>query len=118
MTDFTLHRGDTIDLAHVVTASGSEYSLVGCSIWFTAKTAFSVADASATFQKTVGNGITVTNAAKGRFTVRISPTDTYNLGNSKVLLVYDCQIVTASGAVYTVASGNLIFIPDVTRSTS
>lgn len=118
MADFTINRGDTVDLAVVVTASGSAYSLVGCTIWFTAKTSFSLADSGATFQKKIGSGITVTSAANGRFTVRISPTDTYSLGNSKTLLVYDCQVKDASGNVYTVASGNIIVLPDVTRSTT
>jgi hypothetical protein len=117
MTDFTLSRGDTVDLAVVVTASGSAYSLVGCSIWFTAKSSYSLADTGAQFQKTIGSGITVTNAALGRFSVRISPADTSSLGNSKTLLVYDCQVKDASGNIYTIASGNLIILPDVTRNT-
>lgn len=118
MTDFTLHRGDTVDLSFTVTASGAAYSLVGCSIWFTAKTSYALADTLATFQKKLGSGITITNAAGGTFTVRISPSDTSILGNAKTLLLYDCQIKDSSGNIYTIASGNLIFIPDVTRSTT
>lgn len=117
MSDFTLSRGDTVDLSVVVTANGSPYSLVGCYIWFTAKTSYNLGDSGAVFQKTIGSGITVTSAANGRFTVRINPSDTSGLGNSKVLLVYDCQIRDASGSIFTIASGNLIFVPDVTRST-
>ena len=118
MTDFTIYRGDTVDLNINLIASGSPYSLIGASIWFTAKTSYALPDSLAQFQKTIGVGITVTDAAHGVFTVRISPADTSGLGNSKTQLVYDCQVKDAVGKIYTVASGNLIILPDVTRSTS
>ncbi len=116
MADFTIHRGDTVTLNVVVTASGAVYSLVGCSMWFTAKAAYSVADPGQ-FQKTLGSGITYTNAAQGLAQVVISPTDTSTLGNTKTLLLYDCQIKDSSGRIFTIASGNLIVLPDVTLAT-
>lgn len=117
MADFTIYRGDTVALNITITASGLAYNLTGKTLWFTAKTSYSVADPG-TFQKKIGSGITVTSAVDGRAQIVISPADTYSLGNSKTLLVYDCQVKDASGNVYTVASGNLIIVPDVTRSTT
>jgi hypothetical protein len=117
MADFTLSRGDTIKLNVAVTASGSVYSLVGSSMWFTAKYSYSDPDSSAVFQKTIGSGITLTDAVNGKATVLILPTDTSGLANAKVMLVYDLQVKDASGNIYTVARGNLIFLPDVTLST-
>lgn len=118
MADFTLYRGDTVELNIVVTASGSAYSLTGRSLWFTAKYAYKDADAAAVFQKTIGNGITVTSASGGLATVKILATDTSSLPSSKTLLVYDLQCKDPSGNIYTLASGNLVFLPDVTKSTS
>lgn len=116
MADFTIYRGDTVSLNITITASGEAYNLTGKSMWFTAKTSYAVADPG-TFQKTIGNGITIVSAANGRATIVISPSDTNSLGNSKTALVYDVQVKDASGNIYTVASGNLIVVPDVTRAT-
>lgn len=115
MADFTIYRGDTVALNITITASGLAYNLTGKTMWFTAKTSYSIADPG-TFQKKLGSGITVTDAANGRAQIVISASDTNSLGNSKVALVYDCQVKDSSGNIYTVASGNLIVIPDVTRS--
>ncbi len=117
MTDFTITRGDTIGLNVAVSAGGTVYPLVGVKMWFTAKNSYNDPDSSAVFQKTIGSGIVITNTTLGLATVTIDPTDTYGLPSSKTLLVYDLQVEDASGNVYTVASGNLIVLPDVTRST-
>lgn len=114
MADFTIYRGDTIVLNIAVTAGGVVYSLVGCNMWFTAKWAFKDLDVAAVFQKTIGSGIVLTSPANGLATITILPADTAILPNSKVLLLYDCQVKDASGKIYTVSYGNLIFLPDVT----
>lgn len=115
MADFTIYRGDTVALNITITASGLAYNLTGKTMWFTAKTSYSQADPGV-FQKKIGSGITVTSAVDGRAQIVIAAADTNTLGNSKTLLVYDCQVKDASGNIYTVASGNLIIVPDVTRS--
>lgn len=115
MADFTIYRGDTVALNVTITSGGLAYNLTGKSIWFTAKTSYSQADPGV-FQKTLGSGITIVSAANGQCQVVIAATDTNSLGNSKTALVYDMQVKDSSGNIYTVASGNLIVVPDVTRS--
>lgn len=117
MTDFTITRGDTISLTVVVTASGAIYPLIGVQMWFTAKNSLNDPDSAAVFQKTVGSGIVITGPTLGQATITILPADTAGLPSSKTLLVYDLQIEDSNGQVYTAASGNLIVVPDVTRST-
>jgi len=117
VADFIIYRGDTVVLSVTVTVKEEEYSLVGAEIWFTAKPSYSTLDAAAQFQKTIGDGIAVTDAAKGKFTVTISATDTYSMASSKTILLYDCQVKESGGNVYTIASGNIIVMPDVTRAT-
>ena len=112
MTDLIIFRGNTVSLSVTVTASGSVYNLTGCSLTFTAKIKYT--DTSAVFQKTIGNGITVTTPTSGLVTIVISPSDTLSLSNAKQMLVYDLEAVDGSGNVYTLASGNLIVYPKVT----
>lgn len=114
MPDFQITKGDTPTFNVAVTQGGSVFSLVGCSMWFTAKYAYRDLDAAAVFQKTIGAGITVTNAALGLATVTLAAIDTSPLAAVKVLLVWDLQVRTAGGKTYTVSSGNLIVFPDVT----
>lgn len=114
MADFQITRGDTPTFNIAVALAGAPYSLVGCSIWFTAKWAYRDLDAAAVFQKTIGSGITVTNAPLGLATATLVAGDTSFLSAVKILLVYDIQVRTAGGLTFTVARGNLIVIPDVT----
>jgi len=117
LTDFTITRGDTVTLNVAATASGAYYPLIGAQVWFTAKYNYSDPDALAVFQKTIGSGIAVTDPVKGLMTMVILPADTAGVASVKVILVYDIQIEDFSGNVYTVASGNLIVVPDVTITT-
>lgn len=116
--DITIYRGDTVKLNMAVTSGGSFYDLTGSTIWFTAKNHFSDPDISAVFQKsTTGGGITITNAPNGLCQVTIDPADTSGEPPTKVMLVWDAQVKDAQGRIYTVASGNLIIVPDVTITT-
>jgi hypothetical protein len=117
VADFTMYRGDTVTINAAITASGLAYNLTGKSMWFTAKTSYSQADPGV-FQKKLGSGISIVDATNGRAQIVIAASDTNSLGNSKTALVYDFQVKDSSGRIYTVASGKLIVIPDVTRSTS
>ena len=113
--DLTIYRGDTTRLNLLVVLAGAAYDLTGHNIWFTAKQSFLDADVSAVFQKsTTGGGIVITSALNGRAQITISPIDTEGLTNIKSLLVYDCQVESPGGDVYTVSYGNLIVLPDVT----
>lgn len=115
-SDFKLRRvaGDTVKLDVAVTRNGSAVSLVGASLWCTGKTATSLADSAAAFQKTIGAGITVTNAAGGLATVVIAAADTVGILTQTDLFV-DIQLLESSGDVTTVAAGVLSVYPGVTR---
>lgn len=115
---FTMYRGDTVSLLASVVANGAVYDITGAAIYFTAKWNYTDEDGSAVFQKSIGSGISVTSAVNGRFTVTISPTDTSSLPNGKHQLLWDCQMVTSQGSIYTLASGYLVVYPDVTLRTS
>ena len=112
--NFAMTRGDTVSFSIAVTLSGAPFDLSSCSLWFTAKNKFTDLDNAAVFQKTIGNGIVVTNAVQGLATVTILPADTNSLSLIKTILFWDLQLKDSSNNIYTINSGNLIVSPDVT----
>lgn len=119
MADITIYRGDTVKLNLYVTQGGVAFDLTSVKVWFTAKNAFADVDGSAIFQKTTsGGGIVVVAPLSGIAQVTIAPTDTDDLPNNKTSLFYDAQVKDASDNIFTVAYGNLIVLPDVTRATT
>jgi hypothetical protein len=118
MTDLTIYRGDTVKLNVAVTAGGAVFNLTGCTVWFTVKNQYSDPDNQSVFQKSTTNGgITITDAPNGLCQVTIANADTSGEPDTKVMLLWDCQVKDASGNIYTVNSGNLIILPDVTKTT-
>jgi hypothetical protein len=109
-------RGDTVLFNIQITKNSVAFPLSGCELWFTGKYAYSDGDIAAVFQKTIGDGITITSALAGQATMALSPADTDSLPDVKTLLLYDVQLKDANDLVYTVASGSLVVTPDVTRS--
>lgn len=109
-------RGDAFTFTLTVTQAGAAYNLTGCSIRFTAKWSYSDADGSAVFSRTVGSGITVTNAAGGIATVALAPSNTSSLPASRTDLVYDIQVTNGSNP-FTVVQGTLSVYPDVSVTT-
>lgn len=119
-------------------AQGAALDLSGCTVWFTAKTVISndLTDADAIIQHTItidGTGAVVsadgfeiggihpvtqavaTTAAEGVLTQILSPADSTLI--SAGTYIYDIQIETASGEVYTPILGQTItFVEDVTRT--
>lgn len=119
MPDLTMYRGDTLKLDLAVTLDGNPYSLSLCSLWFTGKSQYTDPDISAIFQKTIGSGITIVgDPAQGLALIELAPADTLALASIKTLLVWDCQLKDSNSKIYTIALGNLIVLPDVTRSTT
>jgi hypothetical protein len=90
---------------------GNPVDLTGAGIWFTAKA--SQGASTVIFQKSVGSGITVTDAASGAGMIELVPGDTHGLGARTVRLYFDLEVELA-GAVYTVAAGRLVVEPDLT----
>jgi hypothetical protein len=117
MSDLLITRGDTPTFNIAVTLSGAVYDLTGCTIWFTAKFDYANTDAQAVFQRsTLNGGIVITNGPQGLAQANLLSTDTSALANTKTMLLWDCQVKSALGQIYTVAKGNLIVEPDVTRT--
>jgi hypothetical protein len=113
-----MQRGDTpiFDIA-VVDVNGDPLDVSSAYVWFTAKYNYGDLDDDAVFQKTVGNGIFLTNSAYGEMSIQLDSSDTAAILD-KTRLKYDVQIKDISGSVYTVATGLLSVEPDVTRSIS
>lgn len=114
--NFTITRGDSRTLSGAVTLSGEPFNLTSCDIWFTVKYRYTDDDDDAVFQKTVGDGITVTNPTAGLITIDINPADTEDIPKVKTILVYDLQIKNSGGSKWTSASGNIVVNPDVTHA--
>lgn len=117
MAAFTLtaKRGDTIDLLVLVTRDNAAVDLTGADVWFTAKRSLRDADVDAVVQKTIGNGIVVTDALAGEALVTIDPSDT-NGFTRETRLFCDVQVIEPSGRITTVADGTLTITLDVTRA--
>ena len=115
-TNFTITRGDTWSLSGSATLGGDPYDLAGCTLYFTVKYKHTDSEEDAVFQKSTGSGITHTNPTNGLYTVSANPADTTGLTKTRQVLVWDCQLVTAGGAKYTLNYGNLVVLPDVTNT--
>lgn len=113
----SMTRGDTFAFNLAVTSAGAPFNLTGCSIRVTAKWDYANLDAAAVFTRTIGSGVTVTNAAGGLATVVIAPSNTSTLPANPVNLYYDIQVTDGSSNVYTVNSGILTVSPDVSITT-
>jgi hypothetical protein len=113
--NFTMTRGDDVSWACTATLSGDPYDLASCALYFTGKSKFTDDDASAIFQKSIGDGIVVTNPTQGLFTVSLVPGDTTALSKVRTMLVWDLELVDSAGKTYTLNSGNLVVNPDVTN---
>jgi hypothetical protein len=112
--DMTMVRGDTrIVRATFVDEAGAVLSLVGCTIrWWMAKTA----SGPSLLSKAIGSGITVVNAASGRFDVRMAPADTANVSTIPPGDYYhECEVVDNAGEVATVFAGKLTITKDLVR---
>jgi hypothetical protein len=107
----TMFRGKTVVFDFSVTLCGNPVDLTGAGLWFTAKT--SPGASSVVFQKTVGQGITLTDTPGGTGVIELVPGDTQGLGARTVRLYFDLE-VEISASVYTVAAGRLVVEPDLT----
>lgn len=110
-------RGDTaIFNVEAVDNTNNMINVTGANFWFTVKNAVTDLDDDIVFQKTLGNGITVTNYEKGWFRVTIAPADTSGLPTENVAMVYDLQLLDSSNNVWTLNEGVFMVTPDVTRA--
>lgn len=116
MADLTVKRGDTTTLSVAAKkGDGTAQTLVGKLLTFTAKDSLADPDPGV-FQKTIGAGIVVDNAAGGLATVTIAPSDTSGFTGPRTLL-WDIQMTDqVTGDKKTLDEGKLYVRPDVTRT--
>jgi hypothetical protein len=107
-----MYRGDTAAWDFTVTEpDGTAVDLTDAAgIRFTAKNRPTDADGAAVIAKTVGDGVTVTNAAGGVLRVQLAEDDV------PLSLSWDLQLADDADGVYTVAAGRLEIKADISRT--
>ena len=116
--ELEIFRGRTNKINVYVSENGAAYDLTGCSLYMTAKSEVTDADAAAIFQLgTAGGTIVVTSAINGQAQVVISPTHTATLPYAKKILYFDLMLKTSQGEYWTIASGTFAVKPNITRAT-
>lgn len=100
-----MYRGDS--LAFDFEVEGLTVDLK--SAYFSCKSSYS--ESAYVFHKSIGDGVTKTGT--GKYHVRVAPDDTKDINPGKYY--YDLQL-GAGGDIYTVLSGTLEIMADVTRS--
>ena len=118
MTRLAMTRGDSpVWNLIAYQADGSRLDISSGSLFFTAKSSTRQADVDAVFQKTSGDGITVTDGPNGEFTVELAGSDTNSM-YAPATLKYDVQYVTTGSKAYTLLKGDLHVDADVTITIS
>jgi hypothetical protein len=121
-TTLALVRGDTNEYDIEVKKGTVAQNLTGMSLRFTAKTDPLDPDADAEIRKTIGSGITVTDAVQGKARLTLLPADTASMpiGNPTsrgeyytTPLSWDLQMTDSSGNVYTLARGKIVVRGDI-----
>jgi hypothetical protein len=109
MADFTMFSGDTKVLQITVTdEAGAAIDLTGVDlVWVLAKKV----TAAPLVTKEIGTGITITDAAAGKFEVAIAPADTENIKGD---YYHECQM-DAGGAISTIMTGKVTITPDAIK---
>jgi hypothetical protein len=118
-TNLKMKRGDTKLVQVTTTSTLTSSGLTGYKFWFTAKNAFTDADASAVIKKLTADFTVVQNGnatTPGIVTCKIDPADTASLPHFDSTLLYDVQFEDSDGNVTTVASGTLTVQVDVTKA--
>lgn len=111
MPDFEMFAGDTPTLGFTVAdANGDPMDLNGATIrWQAAR---SVNSRPPLIEKSIGSGISVTNAALGQFDVALAATDTENLRGA---LYHEAEIIDDQGNVITVIAGTMTVTPTLIK---
>lgn len=113
------YRGDTVTFDVINIKRGGvtvPFTAGGYSFWCTGKRAVTAADVDAVFQVTgtVGAKGSVTAPIDGKLSVKLLPPATSALAPVVTDLQVDVQYKDPAGDVWTVASGVLTILPDVT----
>lgn len=110
-------RGDDEEYEFTITvADGGPFDLTDCDLAFTAKRLLTDPDSDAVIVKTLGDGITVTDAENGEATLVIASADTVGLTVDRrgLHFYYDIQVTESDGLISTPIEGRLTVRSDVT----
>jgi hypothetical protein len=110
--NIVLRRGDSRLITVDVYLANVAYPLTGLFVWFTASSAGN------NILKTTSLGIVIESSPTNRATITINPGDTSAFPNRNVHMLYDVQVKANDGAIYTVAAGKLVVIPDQSTAIS
>jgi hypothetical protein len=107
-TTLNVIRGDShtlnLDLSNL-----PEGGLAGADVWFTV---------GGLFDKRLGSGIDIVDAAAGTATISIDPDDTAAAPDNHQVYPYDVQVLLADGTIQTPITGLFVVVPDVTIGAS
>lgn len=122
MTDIRMARGDSDILELRITKEdGSALDPPGLTIFedarFTAKRRISDPDTDAVIAVSLGQGLEIDSEDDDLFLIEVAAADTDDLPDRISRLVWDVQVTDEIGP-HTIASGTLIVVPDVSRSSS
>lgn len=112
--DLTMTRGDTASWQFPITVDEVPFDLTDVSATFTVKRHVDDDDQDAIARRTIGDGVTIDDAAGGLLTVKMAVADTDGLA-IPTTFAWDLEL-RRSGDVLTVASGSLTVGVDVGRS--
>lgn len=118
-TQLSVIRGDTSSWNVAVTLNGEVYPLTGSSLRFTVKRSPNDPDSAAVITRTSATGgVTITDGAAGKARITLGPADTTTL-DPGATYVWDFQITTSGGSVYTPDGlrGPFTVSADVSRTT-
>lgn len=114
-----MYRGDDKSFNCVAKLpNGDPFPLTGAGVAITF-TVRQYEDSTVLIKKTLGDGITITNAANGAFTLAIIPTDTFDPStdtNVHGKLMYDVEIINSSAKRYTAEKEVFEVIKDVSHA--
>lgn len=118
MSLLAMVRGDTATFTITVTnQDGTPFDLTSATLWFSVRSAPGAV--GYIFQKkTPSSGITVATPTTGVAVISIDNADTSGLSPSEQRLVWDCQLKTSGGSIFTINRGDLIVSADITTETT
>lgn len=112
--DIIIDQGATWTLAVEWQApAGTGINLTGYDVRAQVRDGYADAGGTVLASMTIGDGVTVTSAVGGAFTLSIPATDTETMPTGNY--VWDCEVESAGGEVTRLLMGRAIIRPEVTR---
>lgn len=105
--DFSLYAGDTRNIVVTVTNSdGTPANLTGATIkWVAARGKLVMIS-----KDTIDNGIVITDALNGAYTIRLNQSDSSDLAGN---LTHESVVTDAFGNITTILTGKMSILPSI-----